>query len=80
MTNRDLIMIKLIQLSTKEFADNMDPMIHYLMDGKLCDLCHEQNDGRCPVEAGNLSGCLFDLEAWLNHSITNEELTAAAAV
>ncbi len=51
MTNRDLIMIKLIQLSTKEFANNMDPMIHYLMDGKLCDLCHEQNDGRCPVEA-----------------------------
>ena len=39
MTNRDLILMKLIQLSPDRFAELLNDQITELMEGALCDLC-----------------------------------------
>lgn len=50
MTNRQMIMLKLIQLSDEEFAAFMDNEITVLMDGGLCQVCMEKHDGQCPMD------------------------------
>lgn len=52
MTNRQMIMLKLIQLSDEEFAAFMDNEITVLMDGGLCQVCMEKHDGQCPMDKG----------------------------
>lgn len=77
MTNRDLIMVKLIQLSPEKFAEMLNDQITVLMNGALCELCMMRNGGKCPAEEGELDGCKFDLASWLQEEIGNEKLIAA---
>lgn len=65
MTNRQMIMLKLIQLSDEAFADLMDDQITELMSGGLCDICMAKHGGECPEETGDWDGCQFDLVEWL---------------
>ena len=65
MTNRQMIMVKLIQLSDEEFADMLNDQIGDLMDGKICQICMENNHGICDAERAMIEGCPFDLVAWL---------------
>ena len=53
MTNRQMIMLKLIQLSDEDFADLMDDQITDLMNGGLCDICMAKHGGECPDETGD---------------------------
>lgn len=79
MTNRDLILMKLIQLSPEDFAELMNDQISELMGGKLCELCMASNHGECLSEnAAVPDGCKFDLAAWLQEKISNDEMIAAA--
>ena len=52
MTNRQMIMLKLIQLSDEEFAEFMDNEITVLMEGGLCQICMEKHGGACPMDSG----------------------------
>ena len=79
MRNRDLIMVKLIQLSDQDFADLMDDNISTLMGDELCRVCMAKHDGNCPNETGEWEGCLFDMVAWLRSIVGTDELTVAAA-
>ncbi len=65
MTHRQLIMLKLIQLSDEDFADLMDDQITDLMNGGLCKICMASHSGECPEETGEWDGCQFDLVEWL---------------
>lgn len=78
MTNRDLILMKLIQLSPEKFAELLDDQITELMDGGLCEICMARHSGVCPDVSGEWDGCQFDLAAWLQEEISNEKLVAAA--
>lgn len=78
MTNRDLILMKLIQLSPEKFAELLDDQITELMDGGLCEICMARHSGVCPDVSGEWDGCQFDLAAWLREEISNEKLVAAA--
>ena len=78
MTNRDLVLMKLIQLSPDRFADLLSDQITELMNGALCDICMKRNNGSCPAEESMTDGCKFDLAAWLQETIGNDELVAAA--
>ena len=60
MTNRQMIMLKLIQLSDEEFAAFMDNEITVLMDGGLCQVCMEKHDGQCPMDTSEWKDCKFD--------------------
>ena len=53
MTNRDMIMIRLIQLSPERFAEMMNDHIQELMED------------RCPVETSDTDGNTSDLVEWL---------------
>ncbi len=79
MKNRDLVMVKLIQLSTDQFADLLDDQITLLMNGALCDLCMKRNGGQCLADANIMDGCKFDLVAWLQEEIGDEKLLTAAS-
>lgn len=79
MTNRDLIMVKLIQLSDKDFANLMDENISTLMGDELCKVCMAKHGGNCPNESGEWEGCRFDMVAWLRSIIGTDELTVVAA-
>ena len=48
MTNRDLILMKLIQLSPERFAELLFDQITELMEGALCDMCMKRNSGNLP--------------------------------
>ena len=65
MTNRQMIMLKLIQLSDKEFAEFMDNEITVLMDGGRCQVCIEKHCGQCPMDTGEWKECKFDMVEWL---------------
>ena len=78
MTNRDLILMKLIQLSPERFAELLNDQITELMDGALCDLCMKRNGGKCSAEEEMVNGCKFELSAWLQEKIDNDKLMAAA--
>lgn len=65
MTNRQMIMLKLIQLSDEAFADLMDDQIADLMKGGLCNICMANHGGKCPDETGDWNECQFDLVEWL---------------
>lgn len=65
MTNRQMIMVKLIQLSDEEFAEFMDNEIAVLMEGGLCQLCMEKHSGKCPMDTGEWEDCKFDMVEWL---------------
>ena len=65
MTNRQMIMLKLIQLSDEEFAEFMDNEITVLMDGGLCQACMEKHGGQCPMDTGEWKECKFDIVEWL---------------
>ncbi len=80
MTNRDLILMKLIQLSPEQFAEMLNDQITELMHGALCELCMKRNGGQCAAEQDTISGCNFDLAAWLKEDISREKLEAAATV
>ena len=78
MTNRDLILMELIQLSPERFAELLNDQITEVMDGALCDLCMKRNGGKCAAEEEMVNGCKFDLSAWLQEKIDNDKLIAAA--
>ena len=65
MTNRQMIMLKLIQLTDEEFAEFMDNEITVLMDGGLCQVCMEKHGGQCPMDTGEWKECKFDMVEWL---------------
>ena len=65
MTNRQLIMLKLIQLSDEEFAEFMDNEITVLMEGGLCQACMEKHGRLYPMDTGEWSECKFDMVEWL---------------
>ncbi len=65
MTNRQMIMLKLIQLSDEEFAEFMDNEITVLMDGGLCQFCMEKHGNQCPMDTGEWKECKFDMVEWL---------------
>ena len=65
MTNRQMIMLKLIQLTDEEFAEFMSDEIMDIMDWKSCDICIRQHDGACPMNNGEQGNCMFDMVEWL---------------
>ena len=65
MTNRQMIMLKLIQLIDEEFAAFMDNEITVLMDGRLCQVCIEKHGGQCPMDTDEWKECRFDMVEWL---------------
>ncbi len=65
MTNRQMVMIKLIQMSDDEFAEFMNDEITDLMEGDLCKYCMEKHCGECPMETGEWEDCMFDMVEWL---------------
>ena len=70
MTNRQMIMLKLIQLSDEEFAEIMDEEITNLMDGSLCEFCERKHGGECPIDTGEWDDCMFDLVEWLRKKVS----------
>ena len=77
MTNRDLILMKLIQLTPERFAELLNDQITELMEGALCEMCMKRNNGLCPAEGTMVDGCQFNLAAWLQEKIDNDDLVAA---
>ena len=70
MTNRQMIMLKLIQLSDEEFAEFMDNEITVLMDGGLCQFCMEKHGNQCPMDTGEWKECKFDMVEWLKKQVS----------
>lgn len=66
MTNRQMIMLKLIEMSDNEFAEFMNDEITDLMEGDLCKFCMEKHNAECPIETGEWDDCMFDMVEWLN--------------
>lgn len=65
MTNRQMVMVKLIQLSDEQFAELLNDNIGKLTGEAFCKECMEGNNGECPVEKDTAKGCPFDLVEWL---------------
>ena len=65
MTNRQMMMLKLIQLSDEEFAEFMSDEIMEDMDWKSCDSCINKHDGACPMKNGEQGNCIFEMVEWL---------------
>lgn len=70
MTNRQMIMLKLIQLSDEEFAEIMDEEITNLMEGSLCEICESKHGGECPMDTGEWEDCMFDMVEWLRKKVS----------
>ena len=69
MTNRQMIMLKLIQLSDEDFAEFMEDQITGLMDGSLCEICEGKHGGECPMDTGEWEDCMFDMVEWLRKKV-----------
>ena len=66
MTNRQMVMVKLIQLSDEQFAELLNDEIGRLTNGALCKECMEENNGECEAERNaSVQGCPFNLVEWL---------------
>ena len=65
MTNRQMIMVKLIQMSDDDFAELMDNEITTLAGKDLCAYCMACHQGKCPSDSGEWDYCNFDLVEWL---------------
>lgn len=65
MTNRQMIMLKLIQMSDNDFAELMDNEITTLVGKDLCQYCKACHKGECPTETGEWDQCHFNLVEWL---------------
>lgn len=66
MTNRQMIMIKLIQLDDEQFAEMLDDKISQLIGDSVCKECMAQNNGECAADKeAVITGCPFDLVSWL---------------
>jgi len=70
MTNRQMIMLKLIQLSDEDFAEFMEDQITDLMDGSLCRICESRHNSECPMETGEWEDCMFDMVEWLRKKVS----------
>lgn len=70
MTNRQMIMLKLIQLSDEEFAEIMDEEITNLMEGGLCKICERKHGDKCPMGTGEWDDCMFDMVEWLRKKVS----------
>ena len=71
MTNRQMVMVKLIQLSDEQFAEMFNDEINSLAGGVICKECMEANHGECAAERdAAINGCPFDLVKWLRKKVS----------
>ena len=70
MTNRQMVMVKLIQLSDEQFAELLVDEIGLLANDTLCKECREQNGGECITGKNSPVECQFDLVKWLQQKVS----------
>lgn len=65
MTNRQMVMVKLIQLSDEQFAELLNDEIGDLLNDLLFKECKTSNNCECETPNDSMAGCDFDLVEWL---------------
>lgn len=71
MTNREVLMKKMEEMSDDELAFYLDGYIEEDISSAICSSCQLENHGICIMEANGLSGCPMSVSQWLGKQTNN---------